>query len=255
MELWSAFLIGMAGSLHCAGMCGPLLIALPVNAKSILGFYAGRIIYNAGRIFSYILMGLLFAGFGSAASLLGFQKNISVLLGIVVIFLVITPRRYINKMIKIPAYGYYNRNLQAWMGKLLKKQSPLTLFALGMLNGLLPCGLVYVALLGAVTSSELTKGMIYMGLFGLGTLPLMFTASLMGQYINIGLRRKLSRIVPLLALLLGVAFVLRGLDLGIPYVSPKLSMTAKAHQMNDLHIKSTRTKPPLNSQQVDDCCK
>lgn len=255
MELWSAFLIGMAGSLHCAGMCGPLLVALPANSKSRLSFYAGRIIYNLGRISSYVFLGLLFGTFGSAAALSGFQKNISVLLGVVVIFLVIVPRRYKNKMSQIPVYAYYNRKLQAWMGKLLKKESQLTMLALGMLNGLLPCGLVYVALLGAVTSSELVNGMIFMGLFGLGTLPFMFTVSVMGQYISLGLRRKLNSIVPLLALLLGVVFILRGLNLGIPYVSPKLSMSAKAHQMNALHAKSPEAKPAMNMQHVDDCCK
>lgn len=255
MELWSAFLIGMAGSLHCAGMCGPLMVALPANSKSRLGFFLGRIIYNAGRITAYIFLGMLFGTFGSAAALFGIQKNLSVLLGAIVIFLVIVPRRYKNKIGKIPVYGFYNRKLQSYIGKLLKRDSGFTLLALGLLNGLLPCGLVYVGLLGAVTASGVNNGMIYMGLFGLGTLPLMFTISVMGHYISIGLRQKLRRVVPLLALLLGVVFILRGLDLGIPYISPKLSIAAKTDHMSSYRVKPPEVKPVAGRQQAEDCCK
>lgn len=255
MELWGAFLIGMAGSLHCVGMCGPLLVALPVSSKSRLSFFTGRIIYNAGRIASYIFLGMLMGTFGSAAALFGFQKNVSVLLGAAVIFMVIVPRRYKNKISKIPVYGFYNRKLQTYIGKMLKKDSIFTLLILGMLNGLLPCGLVYVGLLGAINTSALTKGMIYMGLFGLGTLPLMFTITIMGQYVSLGLRRKLSRIVPLLALMLGVVFILRGLDLGIPYISPRLSMGEKNAHMNSSGVKPPDMRPVINRGRVDDCCK
>lgn len=255
MELWSAFLIGLAGSLHCAGMCGPLLVALPANSKSRLNLYAGRIIYNSGRILAYILLGLLFGAFGSTAALFGFQKNVSVLLGAVVIFLVVIPGRYKNKIRKLPVLGFYNRKLQSYIGKLLEKNSSYTFLMLGMLNGLLPCGLVYVALLGAVAAAGLAKGMIYMALFGLGTLPLMFTISIMGRYINLGLRRNLSRIVPLLALLLGVVFILRGLNLGIPYISPRLSVEQKAGQINLSRAKSSDVKSAVNEPHVEDCCK
>lgn len=255
MELWSAFLIGLAGSLHCAGMCGPLLLALPACSKSRLSIYTGRIIYNAGRITSYIFLGFLFGTLGSAAVLYGFQQNMSVLLGAGIVFLVILPRKNKNKISRLPVFGFYNKKLQGFIGRLLNKNSAHSLLFLGILNGLLPCGLVYVGLAGAVASAGLASGMIFMAFFGLGTLPLMFTVSLIGHYAGIGFRRNLNRIVPFLALLLGAVFILRGLDLGIPYLSPKLSMSMNGNHLKSAHIKQAGLKSEMNQPPSEDCCR
>ncbi|HEX2867167.1 MAG TPA: sulfite exporter TauE/SafE family protein [Ignavibacteriales bacterium] len=231
MEFWSAFLIGLAGSLHCAGMCGALVLALPQQDK--FSFISGRALYNAGRIVSYVFLGLLFGAFGSTASLFGLQQHMSVLLGVIIILLVIVPRRYRNKVNSLALFADYKKKLQSYMGKILKKNSSMSLLFLGMLNGLLPCGMVYMALAGAVTSFGLKSAMAYMALFGLGTLPMMFTVSLMGRYaVGYGLRRNLGRVVPLLAFMLGAVFILRGMNLGIPYLSPKLPMKMNHMQMD-----------------------
>jgi sulfite exporter TauE/SafE len=97
------------------------------------------------------------------------------------------------------------------------------MFLIGILNGFLPCGLVYVALAGAIASGDAISGAAVMILFGLGTIPAMFAASVFGKFINIGIRTKLRKAVPALAILLAAVFILRGLNLGIPYLSPRLN--------------------------------
>jgi sulfite exporter TauE/SafE len=91
------------------------------------------------------------------------------------------------------------------------------------LNGLLPCGLVYVAIAGAISSGDAISGMLFMILFGLGTFPAMFAATIFGRFINLNIRKKINQAIPALAVVLAVLFILRGLSLGIPYISPKIS--------------------------------
>ncbi|MCU7496789.1 MAG: sulfite exporter TauE/SafE family protein [Ignavibacteria bacterium] len=266
MELWSAFLIGLAGSLHCAGMCGPLLVALLLSRRSRLNLMLGRIIYNAGRISTYMLLGVVIGTFGSASRLFGFQQNMSVMLGIAILLLVVMPRRYKNKLMGLPLYQFYNVKLQTFMGKVLKNDSFTSMLLLGILNGLLPCGLVYAGLAGALTTAGLKNAVVFMMLFGLGTLPLMFTISIMGQYAGLGLRRKLSRSVPFLSFLLGLIFIFRGLNLGIPYLSPKLpghikQVNVKTFNVKSLQVHSSRPKPQALKPQMNytesggGCCK
>lgn len=94
---------------------------------------------------------------------------------------------------------------------------------MGLLNGLLPCGLVYVACAGATATGHPWSGARYMLVFGAGTVPLMLAISLSGRLVPSALRLKLRQAVPICILLVAALLILRGLSLGIPYLSPDLS--------------------------------
>ncbi|MCA9002730.1 MAG: sulfite exporter TauE/SafE family protein, partial [Planctomycetes bacterium] len=105
---------------------------------------------------------------------------------------------------------------------LFQRQDALGMVGLGLLNGLLPCGLVYVALAGAMAAGSASQGAVYMGLFGLGTVPMLLAIALGGPcLLRLVPRRQLRLAVPAAALLVGALFLVRGLDLGIPGLSPK----------------------------------
>lgn len=226
MELAAALLIGLAGSLHCIGMCGPIALALPVQNSSA-AFYTGRILYNAGRIISYSLMGLLFGLLGSKIILAGFQQGLSIFLGVFILLFIFLPAKYKNYFTGYSIIAKVVSSLKTVIGNLFKKKSLPAIFFIGFLNGFLPCGLVYIAVAGAAAAGSAFSGMIFMAAFGLGTSPAMFAASLFGKFISLNIRQKIRKLVPVFAVMLAVIFILRGLNLGIPMLSPKLS-TEKA---------------------------
>ena len=113
--------------------------------------------------------------------------------------------------------------LKVRMSALLRRRSFSSLAVLGLLNGLLPCGLVYVACAGAAASGSVLAGAQYMALFGAGTVPMMLAISLSGRLVPPSLRLSLRRAIPVCVFLLATLLILRGMSLGIPYVSPDLS--------------------------------
>lgn len=221
MEYWTAFVLGLVGSLHCAGMCGPLALALP-GAQAGGRFALGRVAYNAGRIFTYCVLGLVFGLFGKTLLLAGIQRWVSITLGV----LLITGLFASRKLALWKPVTFLVNHLKATMGKLLRQRSLFSVGLLGTLNGLLPCGLVYVAAAGATTTATMLSGALYMAAFGAGTLPMMLAIGLGGKLVPLGWRLKLRGAIPVSVFLLGALLILRGMSLGIPYVSPDL---ASAH--------------------------
>lgn len=234
-EILSAFAIGLFGSLHCIGMCGPIAIALPVPDSSGLSFAAGRILYNIGRVFTYSFLGAVFGLLGSRFVIAGFQQGISITLGIIILLVVLMPSKYKIKITQHPIILKLSGPLKESIGILFKKGTFSSLFLIGVLNGLLPCGLVYVALAGAIASGDAISGSAVMFLFGLGTIPVMFTATVFGKFININLRRKLNKLIPAFTIVLALIFILRGMALGIPYISPKISVQVVNESNLDCH--------------------
>ena len=222
-EILAAFFIGLVGSLHCIGMCGPIVIALPVPDSSNLSFFTGRILYNIGRVITYSFLGAVLGLVGSKIALAGAQQVVSITLGVIIIIAVLLPQRYKNFFAQHPWIQKLAEPLKANIGVLFKKGTFSAMFIIGVLNGFLPCGLVYVALAGAIASGDAISGAAVMILFGLGTVPAMFAASVFGKFINVGIRTKIRKAVPALAILLGTIFIMRGMNLGIPYLSPELS--------------------------------
>lgn len=222
MEIWTGFAIGFLGSFHCIGMCGPIALALPIFQESYVKLILGRILYNLGRVVTYTLFGALFGLFGSSLALVGLQKNVSIAIGVIMLIVILMPRKYKNKLTDFYIYKTINNFIKTSFAKLTQKKSNYSLFVIGVINGFLPCGFVYVAVAGAVSTGSVLTGAGFMALFGLGTFPVMFAASLAGKYVNMGLRKKINKLIPVFAVILAVIFILRGLNLGIPYLSPKL---------------------------------
>ena len=223
MELYSALILGLLGSLHCAGMCGPIALALPLNNQSWFSRITGGLLYNSGRTITYVLLGAASGLAGMGLALGGMQQWTSIIAGAVMILSILVPRiSMLNDGFNKIAGPFTNLLKQAF-SRLFFRRTFGSLFIIGILNGFLPCGLVYIALAGALVMSHFYQGAMYMLLFGIGTIPVMITISLAGNLISQKIRLSLSRIVPYFIVLLGILFILRGLNLGIPYVSPKLS--------------------------------
>ena len=221
MDLFTALTIGLIGSLHCAGMCGPIAIALPLAKAGWPKKAAGGLVYNLGRIITYGGLGAIFGLLGRGIKLAGLQQWASITIGIIMIITVLFPFIF-RKGIKIDnLFSGYAGRLTGSFRKLFSVHSFGSLFLLGILNGLLPCGLVYVAIAGAINTNDVLLGIAFMMLFGLGTAPMLLGISLAGNLISMGLMKKISKIVPAFIVILGILFILRGMSLGIPYISPK----------------------------------
>lgn len=214
--LWTAFILGLAGSLHCAGMCGPLAIALPHPGRGMAGFVAGRLFYQIGRLVTYMALGALFGLMGRSLALAGVQQWVSIGAGILILSGLVASFWAGSAA---PLNRWVSR-VKGWLAWWLQRRSLGSLAVLGLVNGLLPCGLVYAACAGAAAAGGVVSGLLYMGLFGLGTVPMMLGLSLGGQVIPVGLRLRLQRLIPVSLGMVGALLVLRGMALGIPYLSP-----------------------------------
>lgn len=228
MELWTAFILGLIGSLHCAGMCGPLALALPAGAGAGRDFLVGRLAYNLGRVGTYALLGGLFGLFGKTFSLLGMQRWLSIALGAGILVTALFSR---NRALYVLLVQGVSRLKRVFAGS-LKNPAHTSLLLLGSLNGLLPCGLAYAACASAASRGGAISGAFYMFVFGLGTAPMMLAIALSGKPFQMSLRLRLQPLVPATVLVVGMLLVLRGLSLGVPYISPSLAgsaATARCH--------------------------
>lgn len=217
--LVSAVILGFLGSFHCVGMCGPIAFMLPVDRKNQIKQFVQISSYHLGRLTTYSLIGLLFGLLGRGFELFGFQQHLSILTGALMILSVILPEVF--KKIKISqSISKVIIKIKSSIGKELKGKRNDTFFTLGFLNGYLPCGLVYMAVLGAITTHNVFTGSMYMFLFGLGTIPLMSATVYLGNITNTIFRKRTQQIIPIVVICIGILFILRGLGLDIPYVSP-----------------------------------
>lgn len=230
-HLLTALTIGLVGSLHCIGMCGPIAVALPIGRKSWSDRFIGTTLYNLGRAITYGLIGALFGLLGKGLHLAGLQQWASIAMGIVMIVSVIFPVVFREKIQIGKLTTGYSVRLISRFRELFGKHSHRNLLIIGLLNGLLPCGLVYVAVAGAVNTNDVLTGALFMMVFGLGTTPVMMAISLLGSIISAGLRSKLANVVPVFIVMLGIVFILRGMALGIPYISPKSQMLTPEKEM------------------------
>ena len=218
----TAFIMGLAGSLHCIGMCGPLALSLPVSHHNELSRFAGGLIYNIGRVISYTSMGLVFGSLGSVLIASHWQSKLSILLGIVILVYLFIPKRYLHATSSAP-FSKPFFILRQQLGNLFRSRKLSSLFFIGILNGFLPCGLVYLALSSSAISATGLNGGLFMLFFGLGTFPIMFATILTGNYLNQSLRIKITKALPILLFCIGALLILRGMNLGIPFISPGLN--------------------------------
>lgn len=218
--LWSALIFGLLGSFHCVGMCGPIAFMLPVDRSNSFRKISQISIYHFGRLLAYSLIGLVFGLVGKSLYIFGIQQQLSIVIGIVMIVIVLLPYKTIGKYnFSKPLFKIISK-VKSSLGKALKKKTADTFLTIGFLNGFLPCGLVYMAVFGAMASGNALQGSLYMFLFGLGTIPLMTTAIYLGKFLNSKVKQRIQKAVPVFIVIIGLLFILRGLGLGIPYLSP-----------------------------------
>ncbi|AYL95140.1 sulfite exporter TauE/SafE family protein [Mucilaginibacter celer] len=220
-----AFFIGLFGSVHCIGMCGPLAFAVPVSQNRWWHVIANKLLYNIGRVITYTFLGLLAGVAGKQLWLYGLQQGVSLLSGILIIM------AGFSRLFKLQLAGMkFTPHLLKPVNKLLHYalQHRAGHLVVGLLNGLLPCGFVYLALVGAINTSSPLNAASYMFWFGAGTFPLMLAATIGLGFAGPVVRRRISKAMPYLMVCLGFWFVLRGLNLDIPYLSPAKQSSSAA---------------------------
>ncbi len=220
--LFSALLLGLLGSLHCLAMCGPIAFLLPLDQKNPYKKMTQIFVYHIGRLLAYGIMGLLFGFLGKGLAVFGLQQKLSIIIGILLVLMAILPVAVINRVSLSPYFYSLVAKLKTALGKELQKKSTDTFLSIGFLNGFLPCGLVYMALLASIAMGNPGQGSVYMIFFGIGTVPLMTTVVFFARFLKNRRPFNLRRLVPVFVILIGLFFILRGLGLGIPYISPQL---------------------------------
>ncbi len=218
MILWTAFLLGLVGSTHCAGMCGPLVMALPAAGIDRGRLLAGRLAYNGGRIATYAGIGSAFGLLGQSFAMAGLQRWVSIAAGAAILSGLLTSSRFV---LSGPIQQLVT-TVKTRLGRLLLRPGFGARFGLGLLNGLLPCGLVYAAAAGATATGSMVDGISYMLAFGLGTVPMMLALGVAGGRLQPAFRFKLQRLMPVGLAVVATLLIIRGLALGIPYLSPDL---------------------------------
>jgi sulfite exporter TauE/SafE len=216
--IWTALLFGLMSSFHCAVMCGPILLATSTGTnQSIL--QSTRLIYHLGRISTYALLGALMGLIGEGLYLAGLQQGISIVSGLLILLFIFLPKTP-SLLFKGTGMNKISSGFKSLFAKLLQRRGLTSQFLTGSINGILPCGMVYIAMAAAASFKTPVDSMAYMVLFGLGTLPMLLFISLSGTLITFNFRSKINKVIPYTSALLGVIFILRGMSLNIPYLSP-----------------------------------
>ncbi|WP_428235024.1 sulfite exporter TauE/SafE family protein [Gracilimonas sp.] len=209
MELWTGFTLGLLGSFHCIGMCGPIALAIPGQNRSTGAMLFRGILYNLGRILTYAFIGFVFGILGLGATIAGYQNTLSIVLGVLVIVFAVFPH------IKLPAkvnsvYTDFTTRITRHISGLYKSNSRFSSFFIGLLNGFLPCGFVVTALAAALITSTTFHSALYMALFGLGTLPVMLMMNMAPGFISPKLRSKIRPFSSYFAIIIGLLLIWRG---------------------------------------------
>jgi hypothetical protein len=201
-------------------MCGPIALMLPVDRSNQAKKVTQIISYHLGRLTAYGTIGLLFGILGKGFYLAGMQQNLSLFIGVAMIMVLLIPEKIVAQYnLSKPVFKLISK-VKSALGSQFKKKSYKSLFTIGLLNGFLPCGMVYVALFGAVAMQSALFGTYYMLLFGLGTVPMMSSVVYLNSLMTISFRNRIQKIIPYVGVVIGILFILRGLGIGIPYISP-----------------------------------
>ncbi|MCC9042914.1 sulfite exporter TauE/SafE family protein [Myroides sp. M-43] len=216
----TALIFGLISSLHCIGMCGPIAMMLPVSKSNGTKKAMQIFSYHLGRISAYSILGLVFGLFGKGLFLAGLQQQMSIVVGVLMIVFVLVPQNKLGSFGFLKPFYFVVSKVKNKLGSQFKKQNKGTLFTIGFFNGFLPCGMVYVALFGALATQNVYLGMMYMMLFGVGTIPLMSTIVYVRDMFSVKVRNNIMKYYPYVIVLFGMLFIVRGLGLDIPFLSP-----------------------------------
>lgn len=233
----SAIGLGFASGFHCVGMCGPIALSMGLTKKQATNYYLQNLTYQFGRIFTYSILGAILGIIGEGFEMAGIQKYLTIAVGILLIIMAVFSFGGKDFASKIPFFSKFLFKVKSNLGRLLQKADYRSRFTTGVLNGFLPCGMVYMALTASLASGGIWQGALYMSLFGLGTLPFMFAVVLVGNLMNQAFRLKILKVIPVVMIILGGLFIVRGLELGIPYISPRAeAMTISKDNKGDCHL-------------------
>jgi sulfite exporter TauE/SafE len=201
-------------------MCGPIAMMLPVDRSNETKRILQLFLYHLGRLTAYGSLGLLFGLLGKGFYLAGWQQQLSIIVGIVMIVIAVVPEKELVKYnFSKPIYRLISK-VKSSLGQQFKSRSFKSFFIIGLLNGYLPCGMVYVALFGALAMPNVSVSVLYMLLFGIGTIPMMSAVVLISNLVSIPIRNNIQKVIPVLAVVIGLLFIMRGMGLDIPYLSP-----------------------------------
>lgn len=207
----SAWVMGFVGSTHCIGMCGPLAMSLPMRSQQVPDRMFSALVYNLGRITTYAFYGSLIGLTQSLVLPFLFQHELSVIIGILLVLMSIYFLVF-KKTITAFSNNRFYQLVTTTLGKLYQKNSIQNLYFIGVLNGLLPCGLVYLALASAFATGTMYKSILFMSFFGLGTLPAMWSMVFFAQYFSPLIRTYLRKIYPFIFAITGIMLIMRGLS-------------------------------------------
>ena len=230
--------LGFASGFHCIGMCGPIALSLGLSKKQQVNFHLQNLTYQFGRILTYSILGAIVGIVGEGFQLAGIQQYISIFAGVLLMIMALFSFGG-DFASKIPAINNTLLKVKINLGKFLQKSDYSSRFLTGLLNGLLPCGMVYMALTASLAAGGIWQSSFFMFLFGIGTFPFMFAVVFIGNFLTATLRVKILNIIPVLMIGLGALFILRGLELGIPYVSPKAESLKVNHSYKGFHMDHT----------------
>jgi sulfite exporter TauE/SafE len=219
----SALVTGFLGSAHCIGMCGPIALALPLGFQS--SRYPRLLLYHSGRAVTYAMLGSIPGLLGVGLQWVGLSRWISIGLGALLLLMVLLG--WGRRLEALTTNWRVMAVVRQQIGKWFAKSGYQHVFVIGLLNGLLPCGLVYTALLISIGTGTIWGSAAFMFIFGLATLPAMFTLSALSHVINASFRRRVNRLVPYTIALMAILMIVRGLNLGIPYISPSIKETGE----------------------------
>ena len=214
VEFSLIFALGLAGSLHCLGMCGPIVLSYSVGLRGPRP--AAHLAYNAGRILTYMLLGALAGTAGRAIGLLGQLAGLAsgarIFAGaaMIVAGVLMVGTFSSSPLVRIGRTGLPRRFAQA-LGKLIVGPAAGSKFALGLLLGFLPCGLIYAALLKALESGGAAAGAFTMLAFGLGTAGALFATGLVSSFAGARLGAWSNRIAAISIMVFGAIILWRGL--------------------------------------------
>jgi sulfite exporter TauE/SafE len=224
----TAFAIGALGSFHCIGMCGPIAFSVPMGGKSGLTGIIRALAYNLGRVATYSVLGLIVGFLGKQLMFGNFQQGLSIGAGVLILAFLVLPKTITKKIDPTSTFARLFLKLKNTFRGLFQSKNTFGPLVLGLLNGLLPCGLVYIGLAGALALGNPLESAQFMATFGLGTAPIMISIILFGDLISLQWRAKIRKLMPILFAIMGTLFILRGMNLGIPYISPSMDMTERS---------------------------
>jgi sulfite exporter TauE/SafE len=210
-------------------MCGPVALALPVHGRHGISQFkriSFILLYNGGRIISYSFTGLIFGLLGRGFALAGWQDTLSISLGVLILILIFVPKLSIVKNNSASLAYLFIEKLKSSLRRFIGSGNASSMLLVGILNGFLPCGLVYLGITGSVATTDALHGALFMAAFGLGTFPAMLAVSLAKKFITLHSRQTIRKLIPVFASVMAALLIIRGLDLSIPYLSPSLHFSS-----------------------------